>query len=109
MIMWLPSRSDSGGGFGVDEDRFERMTRADTPDGISSSGFAILALIFHPNMRQDFDMKCEGLGRWQGRATWLVHFEQRRDRAPRMVDFKLNGNTLSGPSERARLDRGGHV
>jgi tetratricopeptide (TPR) repeat protein len=83
----------SGGGFGVDEDRFERLTRRDSPDGISSSGFAALALIFHPNMRQDFDMTCEGLGRWQGRATWLVHFQQRPDRAPRMVDFKLNGNS----------------
>jgi tetratricopeptide (TPR) repeat protein len=83
----------SGGGFGVDEDRFERLTRADSPDGISSSGFAALALIFHPNVRQDFEMSCEGLGRWQGRATWLVHFKQRPDRAPRMVDFKLNGNT----------------
>jgi tetratricopeptide (TPR) repeat protein len=82
----------TGGGLGVDEDRFERLTKADSPDGISSSGFAILALIFHPNMRQDFEMTCEGLGRWQGRATWLVHFKQRPDRAPRMVDFKLNGN-----------------
>ncbi len=82
----------TGGGFGVDEDRFERLTKADSPDGISSSGFAVLALIFHPNMRQDFEMTCEGLGRWQGRATWLVHFKQRTDRAPRMVDFKLNGN-----------------
>jgi tetratricopeptide (TPR) repeat protein len=82
----------TGGGLGVDEDRFERLTKADSPDGISSSGFAILALIFHPNMRQDFEMTCEGLGRWQGRATWLIHFKQRPDRAPRMVDFKLNGN-----------------
>ncbi len=82
----------NGGYFGVDEDRFERLTRADSPDGISSSGFAALALIFHPSMRPDFDMACEGLGRWQGRATWLVHFKQRADRVPRMVDFKLNGN-----------------
>jgi tetratricopeptide (TPR) repeat protein len=82
----------TGGGLGVDEDRFERLTKADSPDGISSSGFAILALIFHPSMRDDFEMTCEGLGRWQGRATWLVHFKQRTDRAPRMIDFKLNGN-----------------
>jgi hypothetical protein len=82
----------NGGYFGVDEDRFERLTKADSPDGISSSGFAALALIFHPSMRPDFDMTCEGLGRWQGRATWLVHFKQRADHVPRMVDFKLNGN-----------------
>ncbi len=78
------------GGFTVDEDRFERLTRADFPDGIASSGFAGLALVFHPDLRDNFEMTCEGLGRWGGQATWLVHFKQREDRIPHMVDFKLN-------------------
>lgn len=80
---------DGRGGFVVDEDRFERLTRADFPDGIATSGFTALALVFHPKIRENFEMTCEGLGRWHGRAAWLVHFKQREDRAPRMVDFKI--------------------
>ena len=83
--------SDNGrGGFAVDEDRFERLARADFPDGIATIGFAALALVFHPNMRENFEMTCEGLGSWHGRAAWLVHFKQREGRDPHMIDFKLN-------------------
>jgi tetratricopeptide (TPR) repeat protein len=81
---------DRLGGFAVDEYRAERMTRADFPDGIASNGFAALALVFHPNMRENFEMTCEGLGRWHGQATWLVHFKQREDRPAHMHDFKVN-------------------
>ena len=34
-------------------------------------------------------MKCEGLGDWQGQATWLVHFRQRDDRPNRMHSFMV--------------------
>ncbi len=74
---------DKGGGFAVSEYRSERMTRANFPDGIASNGFAVLALVFHPSMRENFDMVCEGLGRWHGQATWLVHFKQRENRPAR--------------------------
>ncbi len=50
----------------VDEDRSDRDTRAGSPDGIFSGGFATLALVFHPDMRDNFEMTCEGLGNWQG-------------------------------------------
>ena len=81
---------DKRGGIAVEEYRSERLTRADFPDGIASSGFAALALIFHPSMREDFEMTCEGLGRWHGQATWLVHFKQREGRPAHMHDFKVN-------------------
>jgi tetratricopeptide (TPR) repeat protein len=86
---------DKLGGFAVNEHRSERKTDADFPDGIASNGFAVLALIFHPSMRENFDMICEGLGRWYGRATWLVHFKQREDRPARMQDFILNDVAFS--------------
>ncbi|MGD0467149.1 MAG: tetratricopeptide repeat protein [Terriglobales bacterium] len=81
---------DGRGGFAVDEDRFERLARADFPDHIATSGFTALALVFHPNNRENFEMTCEGLGSWHGRAAWLVHFKQREDRPPRMIDFKVD-------------------
>src|SRR6185437_4140160 len=50
------------------------------PDHIATIGVPILAMIFHPDLRADFDMTCEGLGDWHGQATWLVHFRQKPDR-----------------------------
>jgi tetratricopeptide (TPR) repeat protein len=79
----------------VDEERSSRTTRAGVPDGIFSGGFASLALVFHPDMRDNFEMTCEGLGNWQGKATWLVHFKQREDRPARMHDYRVGAETYS--------------
>ena len=79
----------------VDEDRAEHLTRFEFPDGISSSGFMALALVFHPSMRDNFEMTCEGLGRWHGQAAWLVHFKQREDRPARMHDYRVGGDLYS--------------
>lgn len=49
--------------------------------GIISDGAPVLALAFHPDFRNDFNWTCEGLGEWNNQPTWIVHFEQRSDRA----------------------------
>lgn len=79
----------------VDEYRQEHLGIADFPDQISSSGFATLALVFHPKMRDSFEMVCEGLGELRGQATWLVHFRQRDDRPARMHDYRVGGDLYS--------------
>jgi len=79
----------------VDEDRAERLSRDDFPDQIASGGFATLALVFHPDMRDNFEMECEGLGRWHDQAVWLVHFKQREDRPARMHDYRVGGDLYS--------------
>jgi len=79
----------------VDEDRSELLTRADFPDEIASGGFATLADVFHPGMRDNFEMECEGLGRWHDQATWLVHFKQREDRPARIHDYRVGGEIYS--------------
>ncbi|HLV96420.1 MAG TPA: hypothetical protein VKS44_14605 [Candidatus Acidoferrales bacterium] len=56
---------------------------------VSMFGLADLPLIFHPSLRRDFQMTCEGLGRWQGRATWLVYFRQRPDRPEQVRSYQL--------------------
>ncbi|HEY6763266.1 MAG TPA: tetratricopeptide repeat protein [Candidatus Sulfotelmatobacter sp.] len=73
----------------VDEYRSEKMGLTDYPDHIASAGFAALALVFHPHMRDNFDMKCEGLGDWRGQPAWLVRFQQRRDRPRRIHSYKV--------------------
>lgn len=77
------------GAIGVDEYREERLGLAGFPDQISSSGFATLALVFHPKMRDSFAMACEGLGELHGQATWLVHFRQRDDRSAQLHDYRV--------------------
>jgi Flp pilus assembly protein TadD len=86
---------DKKGFLAVDEDRLERMARASFPDRIASGGFAALALVFHPDMRENFEMTCEGLGSWQGQATWLVHFKQREDRPALISEYNVGGAIYS--------------
>jgi len=64
----------------VDEYRTQRYGLGNLPDEFVDNGFAALALVFHPALRDEFRMTCEGLGEWHGQATWLVHFRQREDR-----------------------------
>jgi tetratricopeptide (TPR) repeat protein len=73
----------------VDEFRADKLGLAGYPDQIASAGFAALALVFHPHMRDNFQMTCEGLGDWQGQATWLVRFQQRSDRPSRIHSYKV--------------------
>lgn len=76
----------------VDEFRTQRYEVEDPPDNIADNGFAALALVFHPGMRDDFQMTCEGLGELHGQATWLVHFQQRTDRYNHIQSFMVGGN-----------------
>ncbi len=85
----------------VDEYRADKLTLAGYPDRIASTGFATLALVFHPDMRDNFDMACEGLGDWHGQATWLVHFRQRDDRPNRMHSYKV-GNQMHSVALKGR-------
>lgn len=93
---YVASVSEDRPGFlAVDEYRAEHLTRADFPDEIATSGFAALALVFHPGMRDNFEMTCEGLGSWHGQAAWLVHFKQREDRPARLQDYRVGGEVYS--------------
>jgi tetratricopeptide (TPR) repeat protein len=75
----------------IDEYRVQRYDLAVLPDRMVDNGFAALALVFHPTMRDAFKMTCEGLGEWHGRPTWLVRFQQREDRANHMQAYILGG------------------
>jgi tetratricopeptide (TPR) repeat protein len=73
----------------IDEYRSDKLSLAGYPDEIASTGFITLALVFHPEMQNDFDLVCEGLGDWRGQASWLVHFRQRADRPNHMHTYKM--------------------
>jgi len=87
---YVASISEQQPGFlSVDEYRSDKLELAGYPDQIASTGFAALALVFHPHMRDNFDMECEGLGDWRGQPTWLVRFQQRDDRPSRIHSYKV--------------------
>jgi len=91
---YVASISEPQPGFlSVDEFRAEKLSLEGYPDKIASTGFAALALVFHPHMRDNFEMVCEGLGDWHGQASWLVHFRQRDDRPNHMHAYKV-GNQI---------------
>ncbi len=81
------------GVFNVGEYRDQRSDAADFPDQIATRGLPALALIFHPDERDDFQMVCEGLGDWHGQATWLVRFQQRDDRPHRTQEYRIAGRS----------------
>ncbi|MGH9529506.1 MAG: tetratricopeptide repeat protein [Terriglobales bacterium] len=77
----------------VDEFRTGRTDVGDFPDKIATRGLPALALIFHPDMRDNFEITCEGLSQWNGKATWLLHFRQRDDRPNRIRAYSIGGQT----------------
>jgi len=93
---YVASLSESTPGYvAVDEYRQEHLGLADFPDQIASSGFATLALVFHPSVRDNFEMVCEGQGEWRGQAAWLVHFRQRDDRPAWIHDYKVGSQVYA--------------
>jgi len=92
---YVASISEQQPGFlEINEDRIDRLNdRQGSPDGIGTTGFAALALVFHPHMRDNFDMQCEGLGDWHGEASWVVHFRQRDDKPNRIHGYNLSGSS----------------
>ncbi|MBA3915881.1 MAG: tetratricopeptide repeat protein [Acidobacteriales bacterium] len=81
----------SVGALTVQEFRSGRYNSDELPDRIVTNGFPALALIFHPDLRDGFEMKCEGLGQLNSQATWLIHFQQREDRPKRIQDYVIDG------------------
>ena len=75
----------------MNEDRINKLNeREGSPDGIGTTGFAALALVFHPHMRGNFDMQCEGLGNWHGKPSWIVYFRQRDDKPSLIHSYRVS-------------------
>ena len=89
---YVASIAETEHGFlAVDEYRTSVTRLYDYPGGIASTGFSSLALVFHPRVSDNFELRCEGLGDWNGQATWLVHFRQRDDRPNVTHSYDIGG------------------
>jgi tetratricopeptide (TPR) repeat protein len=91
---YIASISNNRPGYvAVEEYRTEKSGAEESPDHIATRGLPTLAFVFHPYLRADFQMTCEGLGQWNGQAAWLLHFRQRDDRPNRFHEYKVGGLT----------------
>jgi len=97
----------SKGVFLLDEYRNGSSDLEQFPARIATQGMPAIALLFHPVLATDFDFACEGLGAWEGRSAWLVHFIQRPDRPGRILAYEAGGRYSSVPLKgRAWIDPG---
>jgi len=92
---YIVSISEQPDGLMIEEYRGGPTNRASFPDHIATLGLPGLVLAFHPVLRDDFQMTCEGLGEWHGKPTWLVYFRQREDRRSRLMGYKLSDVTYA--------------
>ncbi len=71
---------------------YRNADNLEMPDNVTTNGLAVLAVAFHPLFRHDFAMRCEGLGQWNGQATWVVYFRQLDDKPSRLRAYVVGGN-----------------
>ncbi len=54
------------------------------PDSIATTGLPAAVLVFHPYYRDDYEIRCEGLGKWKGSRAWQIHFAQKTGKPSRL-------------------------
>lgn len=81
----------------VSEYRDGRLAYNNFPEGIATLGLPALVLIFHPYHAANYDMRCEGLARWEGRLAWQVRFQQRADKPIRDRVYRFGDSGVSHP------------
>jgi tetratricopeptide (TPR) repeat protein len=67
------------------------------PDAIATTGLPAAVMVFHPYYREDYDVKCEGLGRSKGGLAWQIHFAQKQGKQGRIRGYRAGLNAPSTP------------
>jgi tetratricopeptide (TPR) repeat protein len=96
------------GYLGVQEYRNGTQDLGVFPDAVATVGLPAAVLVFHPYYSDDYEMKCEGLGRWKGGLAWQIHFSQKPDKQSRLRGYRGGINAASVPiplKGRAWVDR----
>lgn len=78
-----------------DEYRNGTVDLTQFPAHIATQGFSGLEVIFHPRLRDNYEMSCEGLGQLRDKPAWVVHFQQRNDRPSLLQRFQVDGISRS--------------
>ena len=67
------------------------------PDAIATTGLPAAVLVFHPYYRDDYDMRCEGLGQWKDSRAWQIHFSQKPKKPSRLRGYRAAVNSPLTP------------
>lgn len=81
----------------VEEYRSSGSSAVEFPDGVATKGLPAMVLIFHPYNVVNFEMRCEGLARWNGALAWQVHFRQRSDKPNTIRAYRIGTNGPAYP------------
>jgi len=84
---------ERNGGTVSEEHRAPNKGSHDFSEGGHDVGQVALALIFDPSLQTDYQMTCEGVDNWQGQKSWVIRFEQRKDRPSRTFQFREEKGT----------------
>lgn len=76
------------GGMTVDESRHPEHGSPLLAVFTQEIGLPEMALLFLPEMQDEYEMSCEGLVDWNGRRTQVVHFLHRKDKPSHTLSFR---------------------
>jgi hypothetical protein len=93
MFDYIVVFQQSPGGLVFEEKRNPRRGSSLSPAATQDTGLPEIVLIFLPNMQDDYEMTCEGAAQWYGQLTWVVRFQQRKDKPSRSYSFRV-GNAV---------------
>ena len=81
-------------GLVVEEYRHPIHGSSSTAAATQDNGLPEMALLFLPELQQDYEMACEGGAERNGRVGWVVHFQQRPERPRRTFAFHAGGRNF---------------
>ncbi len=76
----------------MEETRDGRKSLERFPAHLATMGLPAVAMVFHPFFVGDYAMTCEGLGKWDGRSAWQIHFQLRPGKFPRLRGYRIKEN-----------------
>jgi TolA-binding protein len=73
----------------LNEDRDGGDSISEFPTSLATRGLVGLGVFFFsPEYQNDFNYKCEGLGQWNGQATWEIRLEQKKEIPSRVMTWR---------------------
>lgn len=73
----------------MDEIRDRTRSLEKFPAHIATLGLPAVAMVFHPFFVNEYDMKCEGMGKLDRYQAWQVRFQQRPDKLARLRAYRI--------------------
>jgi len=80
----------SPGGMVFEEKRNPKHGSGVSDAATQDMGLPEMVLIFLTNMQDDYEMSCEGAVEWHGQLTWVVRFQQRKDKPSRTYSYRVD-------------------